>query len=1366
MLSIAKGYSTRYLSDQVARGRENYYSDAVDTAGEPAGQWYGAGAAALGLSGEVDAEVLEQLYTKMQHPGGGSMPMTRPQFRTAEEWHADLLAAAGDGVTPERRDELWDEAQSRARQALSFYDVTFSAPKSVSVLGIAFERAADEAEAAGDHAAARAWRTHHRAVEEAVQAGARASISYLEGVAGYSREGPRDATRWIDAHQFVVAGFLQHDSREGDPQLHVHQAIFNGVECADGKWRTLDGKALYLHRPAAGAVGERVMEAYLAAALGVRFETRADGMSREVVGVSARLQELFSTRTRVLGRKAEALCEEWERVHGYPPDALTRSRIRQHATLLTRPSKTHGESAADRLRRWEEQTRREVAGGLRGVAETVLGHRQDAGQEAVWDPADVVARAVDRVATSKGTWTRADAIRAVSDCLPGQLGVAPDEVAPLLESLADEVVAEVVRLSPTADLSLRPNAHLLGDGGDVYQRPGSVKYAAPGQLAAEEALRAAAVETGAARITGVVVDDLLRRYREHGVDLGADQAAAVRGVLTSGAMVEVLSAPAGSGKTVVVGALNEAWTDHGGRVWGLAPSQNAADVMADEGVPASNIDRWLLQPQSGLSSGDIVVLDEAGMASTKQLLAVHDRCRAARAKLLLVGDPAQLGAVGPGGGLSDLVSRARGYGLAEVRRFGNDWEGAASLGLRDGDESVLGEYEVRGRIRGGGDEDAAERAALRAWTADVVEGRSSLLLVGSNEAAGRVSGMARAELVRLGRVDEDGVPLGKDGNTAGVGDVVQARQNGWRVPGQPINRATYRVTAVQDDGGLWVAPQLKTGDGAPFLLPGDYVARHVSLAYASTVHAAQGRTVDTGHAVLSSGSQLSHAYVALTRGKTANTAWMVTEASVPDSPLGEAAVVKERTGRAVLAEVFGRNRREVTAMVERDELEAEFGSESTIVGQLLDGISRACAGHTSRLLDDLTARGIISDGQRRGLANDEAMSAVERLLRAAEVDGRDRGQLLEQVLAGKSLQGARSVGQVLHHRLHHALDVDTVVGGFRDLIPDGVADHHRVWLESRADDADARRAELGRDTAVEAPGWAVAALGPVPEETAAREAWETRAGWAAAYREMFGHDDEVDPLGAAPSVGLVEKHTIWRTAHEALGLVDRGPDEGRMSEGQLRARVAGWERERVWAPAAVKQQWAATSEAAADRRVDGVLADDLDVQAEALVLDETASTLAEADRVRREWWSHTEQTRVAAQRAAAELKARHVDVAAGDGRVTAAEWLAAHRAEQVVEDEHRPIDHLADDTPVVEFDEAGVETAVPDVRDTASRHASEDTSGVREPVSLSEAQAAVARAQEALAEMRARAELDERADHRHDDVDEEAESDVQVDAWA
>jgi len=214
VLSVASGHDVGYLLGPVAGGRESYYTGAV-AAGEPAGLWYGAGAELLGLRGEVDAEVMEAVYSHLLDPRdpASASPATwgeadrlgkaHKNYRSAKETYEAALArepAAG----PERRAELRVEAERSARSAVSFLDVTFSAPKSISVLGVAFERMAADARAAGDEEAAVAWDAHVRAVEEAVLAGG-AGRGGLSAGPGRVRPGrsPRRRRRAVDRRPHV-----------------------------------------------------------------------------------------------------------------------------------------------------------------------------------------------------------------------------------------------------------------------------------------------------------------------------------------------------------------------------------------------------------------------------------------------------------------------------------------------------------------------------------------------------------------------------------------------------------------------------------------------------------------------------------------------------------------------------------------------------------------------------------------------------------------------------------------------------------------------------------------------------------------------------------------------------------------------------------------------------------------------------------------------------------------------------------------------------------------------------------------------------------------------------------------------------------
>ena len=190
-------------------------------------------------------------------------------------------------------------------------------------------------------------------------------------------------------------------------------------------------------------------------------------------------------------------------------------------------------------------------------------------------------------------------------------------------------------------------------------------------------------------------------------------------MLTSGAAVEVLNAPAGTGKSFLVGALADTWPptgrpqparrgagraptarcrsppapSDGPRVFGVAYGQRQADVLAEEGVTARNIRRWLdgqarLDAGRGTRRRRGVAAAPRGPAGGRRgrrrphpdLVAIQRRCAQAGAKLLLVGDTRQLAAVGAGGALADIAERGMTYELAEVRRFTEGGRGRRRCG--------------------------------------------------------------------------------------------------------------------------------------------------------------------------------------------------------------------------------------------------------------------------------------------------------------------------------------------------------------------------------------------------------------------------------------------------------------------------------------------------------------------------------------------------------------------------------------------------------------------------------------------------------------------------------------------------------------
>lgn len=1442
VLSVASGYSPEYLLKEVATGRENYYTGAV-TEGEPPGRWWGAGAEELGLTGLVEAQDMRAVYERFLDPRaeGFSDPdrwddvdtlgHAGRKYKTEEQLYAAAVEREPN-ATGERLAELRTEAGKKARHNVAFFDLTFNVQKSVTLVHTAFEAQETAARNAGDEETAAAWAQFRTAVEDAIWAGNNAGLAYFAEKAGYTRTGHHggEAGRWADAHGWTVASFLQHDSREHDPHLHIHNALLNRVEDPEGVWLTIDGQSLYRWRPAAAAVAERTMEEHLSHALGVLVATRPDGKAREIVGVVQEAMDLISTRRHQVTAKTQELVDAYEQRYRRAPNGLQRERLAQQATLSTRAAKSHtGESRNELLDRIDERIRADIDGGLAGVAHTVLGARPDAVAAQEWSPQAVIEVALEQVQSAKAGWTKADLTSAINTALPDHLGITDGrDIGHLLDSLTDRALEYATTLDHARPGDELLPAELRLDNGDsAYQAPGSRLYATPEHVRTERALVAATTSGGATALPHPVADRFVRSLAESGIELGPDQAAAVRGVLTSGARVETLVGPAGTGKSFVVGTIARAWNDAESgprRVFGLATSQIATEVLKSEGLDASNVAAWLAAQRrlvSGagaagprpidadqawrLHTGDLVVVDESAMTDTAALAAIHSHVDKAGAKLLLVGDHRQLAAVGAGGAMDLVAASGARYELAEARRFNHEWERGASLRLRDGDESVLRDYHQHGRLLDSGTRDEAEASAAAAWLGDTLAGRRSLLVVDTNEQAARVSSAIRAELVRLGQVQEQGVALGLQGTYAGVGDLVEARSLDWTLAGYEgnprgaINREYYRVQAVRPDGGLEVAVitgRTPDGDvlGERLVLPSAYVAGHLALGYASTVHAAQGGTVDTTHTIVSGRTGPAALYVGMSRGRDANTAHVVTRATVDDPARGDERHELHRDPIAVLAGQLS-DRDPLTsrsAVAIADESATVAGSAQTAGERLSDAAHIAATARTVGWLDQLTAAGHLSPDQRARIAAEDGTPSLTRVLRRAELAGHDPHQLLVDAVAERPLTGAKNTTNVLHARITdgNTRRFDPVGATWADWTP-RTGDHEwDTYLGALAAAADQRAAELGRVAAKDAPVWAVEALGAVPDDPREREHWQQRAGAIAAYRELRGHDDPADALGPAPAPGQVEAYAAYRNAWRAAGRPDIDRAEHEMSDGLHRMRIIAWEREKAWGPRYVGNELAGTHQAADQHRRNAALrAAEADVAADpagrdrlhteaaqaaalAATLDARIGELEKLDDARAEFLGHTAVTRSNAEVSQYILAERHAHDAEPEPQVTAQEWLDAEKAARAADDQHRHIaEHdlerdvdTADDvaerheTNADDRDSDGIAADVPDVREVAAAEPRQTGEDIVREASAQDTADAIARARRSLAEIEARQVLDARAD--------EDERSAEVARWA
>ena len=419
-----------------------------------------------------------------------------------------------------------------------------------------------------------------------------------------------------------------------------------------------------------------------------------------------------------------------------------------------------------------------------------------------------VQRALTLVQAAKSTWTRADLLKQLALVLPVETrSMVPEAAVALLHELADEALAgsveqvvclEAPQWPPLPDYLRRPL-----DGRSVYTRPGTTRYATRVQLDMEEQLLRVAQRDGAPHLTreqasaqlgadaGMLEAQLVARAQESRgavtqAGLRLDQGAALYHALTSPRTVEIITGPAGSGKTRVLAQAAHAWTAAGkGHVLGIATAQAARNVLAAAGVDAAENsslflghlpDRRGARGIRDIGPGTLLVIDEASMMSIPDLLEIVRHASDRGAKVLIAGDHQQLAAVESGGGLT-LLARRLGYvQLAEAVRFTARWEQDASLRLRTGDTSALDEYQERGRIRGA-DPDKAMDDAVRRYVAHYLADRDTLLMIHDRARCREASRRIRDDLIHLGVVDDRVEVALADGARASAGDLIICRQN-------------------------------------------------------------------------------------------------------------------------------------------------------------------------------------------------------------------------------------------------------------------------------------------------------------------------------------------------------------------------------------------------------------------------------------------------------------------------------------------------------------------------------------------------------------------------------------------------------------
>lgn len=722
-------------------------------------------------------------------------------------------------------------------------DITMSVPKSVSLL---YATTGDE------------WvrQTIVTEFHEAVKA----TLDYFDQIAATARRGSasKGTITEIGTAGLVAVGFVHDEARPtagckcGDPHLHEHVIVLNAAKGEDGEWSAVQHDRIAPAAKTGGHLFQAELRERLSRTLGVEWRPVANGLA-EMSGVTDQQLRAFSKRRSEIEAEMQEAGEQGLRA-GQVANARTKSAKRQQLDLSDRLDYWQTEAAAVGL------TNEAAAGVLRASRNYAETEEQLCGDSAV---------ILERLTKQASSFGRPELLRALAD--EARQGASRR----VLEARADAILTDPSMVVPLAqgEGGLTSGDVRRSTGGRVYAYAIQQKWTTPAQLQLEAQLVGAAAcraGQGCAQLDGDLVDAVVRRQP---FVLSEEQAAAVRGITTSGAGVDVLHAGAGSGKTsAVLGTVRQAYELAGYKVLGAATSARAARVLSDDGgIAARTVAKLLLDlERAGFAKRTVLILDEASMCGSRDLAPLLGHAERAGTKVIVTGDTRQLAAVDAGGGLRGLRDRLGAHELTANRRQHASWERDALASLAAGEPgSALRAYSHHDRVTVADSALTARAAMVRAWWRDVEDhgiDRTLLVAVRNSDRAA-LNTIARGVMRQAGRIGDDVVTAA--GRGYAVGDRVMLLRNSSK--GAYDNGDVATVTGAPGGRRLEV-----TLDRGPVeILSAAYLdASQLDFSYCTTVYKAQGSTVETAH-VLGTALAKEDGYVALSRGRADNRLYLV-----------------------------------------------------------------------------------------------------------------------------------------------------------------------------------------------------------------------------------------------------------------------------------------------------------------------------------------------------------------------------------------------------------------------------------------------------------------------------------------------------------
>lgn len=777
------------------------------------------GAAGSDKANYCQSQISEEAKTEGYYQNSGKDP--------AGEWHGEGLEALGLKPGQKVTDEDFanilrgrdlagnDLVQGAGDKHRGGWDMTFSAPKSVSVAMAC----------ADDRMRVLILEAQNKAVENA--------LKLVEQKIAFTRRGHAGAES-EKLPGLITAQYQHIDSRNLDPQIHTHVLIMNLAQRADGTWGGIESKHFYEWKFALGAA----YRAELAKGMKeLGFGIEKDGDFFKIKGIDQKLCDEFSTRRKEIEAelKKQGL-------------ALGDAKTSQIAALSTRVKKNVEITRDQLFKMWQEfatkfgfdaQKINELA------AEKDIKTDQNQEPEPTTEQTEPEPTIYEKLTENQSIFEEKDLYKAAA--IQAQhsgegIEVAEKIIAETLES------GEIVKLSDglmTTKNMLEIETKIVDLSKQMYKNKSHDVELAHVKLARDEF------------------------KKTEGFELSHEQKNALAHVIYGG-QIALARGAAGAGKSTMLKAANSAWEKSGYTVIGAAISgKAAAGLEQGSSIKSQTIHSLLFELDQGkktLNEKSVLVVDEAGMVGSRQMLKIIEIVEKSGAKLVLVGDERQLQPIAAGGAFKLIQSQISSYAeLNEVRRQRDTRDAQAAQNIADGKgDLALADYIKRGKVKVGKTGDLTRAALVNDYIKSTTKPSEKLVLAGTRIEVFNLNQSIRAAYGLAGKGHEIQTTNGK--REFAVGDRILITKNDKRLDVKNGHFGDVVGFKLDKNGELEMRLKIDGQDKVKTIkLSGDQAFENLDHGYAATVHKSQGATVDQAFFLMNSNFDKQLAYVATSR---------------------------------------------------------------------------------------------------------------------------------------------------------------------------------------------------------------------------------------------------------------------------------------------------------------------------------------------------------------------------------------------------------------------------------------------------------------------------------------------------------------------